>query len=142
MINHREYSAKTVKIIGIIRKIVANPVVASLLVVCLAGFLVATGSANTIWPVFGASNQLLASLTLLAITLYLMQKGCGIMVTFIPTVLMMIMSIWGLVQLVNKFIISNMVITVTSIFLIVMAVLMVILSFIVMYRNMKIRRFG
>lgn len=142
VINHREYSAKTVKIIGIIRKIVANPVVASLLVVCLAGFLVATGSANTIWPVFGASNQLLASLTLLAITLYLMQKGCGIMVTFIPTVLMMIMSIWGLVQLVNKFIISNMVITVTSIFLIVMAVLMVILSFIVMYRNMKIRRFG
>jgi carbon starvation protein len=116
--------------------------VASLLVVCLAGFLVATGSANTIWPVFGASNQLLASLTLLAITLYLMQKGCSIMVTFIPTVLMMIMSIWGLVQLVNKFIISNMVITVTSIFLIVMAVLMVILSFIVMYRNMKIRRFG
>ena len=117
----------------------SNAFVASLLVLVLAGFMVFSGSATAIWPVFGASNQLLASLTLLAVTIYLFAKKANYIIALIPTVLMIVMSIWGLVEIAVKNISTNTVLTVSSIFLIFMAALLVILSLTIVYRTVKHR---
>lgn len=63
------------------------------------GYLVA-------WPIFGASNQLLASLILLAISVWLIKCGKNPLFTVVPTVFMMIMTIWSLLNLVSPFVAS------------------------------------
>ena len=57
-----------------------------------------------LWPLFGAVNQTLAGLALIIITLYLKTKG-GMkwLVSGIPAVFMMIMTIWALVLNQGKF---------------------------------------
>lgn len=117
--------------------ITTNSAIATFIVVGLSGIMVSTGSASSIWPIFGASNQLLAALTLLAVTMYLMLKKANFWITLLPTVLMMVMSIWGLVDVVNAFWDKSRILVVSSIFLIFMASLLVILPFIIMRKNHK-----
>jgi carbon starvation protein len=54
--------------------------------------------AMTLWPVFGATNQCLAALALLAITVYLRQRG-GVryLVSGLPAAFMIVMTTWGLI---------------------------------------------
>jgi len=54
------------------------------------GYLVA-------WPIFGTSNQLLASLTLLAISIWMKKTGKNAWIAIIPTIFMLIMTMWSLV---------------------------------------------
>jgi len=54
------------------------------------------------WELFGASNQLLAALTLLGVTVWLWRTRRSLtllMVTGIPTVLMYVMSTWALLRI-------------------------------------------
>ena len=56
----------------------------------------------TFWFLFGATNQLLAALTLLGVTVWLWRTRRNRMVwlvTGIPTVLMYVMSIWALAKM-------------------------------------------
>ncbi len=126
-------------VIGVVRKFSANAFMASLLVLLLAGLMVFSGSATAIWPVFGASNQLLASLTLLAVTIYLFAKKSHYLIALIPTVLMIVMSIWGLVEIATKYFSTNAVLTVSSIFLIFMALMLVLLSLTIVIRTIRYR---
>ncbi len=60
---------------------------------------------RTFWTLFGASNQLLAALTLLGVTVWLWRTRRARwvwVVTGIPTVWMYVMSSWALVQFVVK----------------------------------------
>ena len=50
-----------------------------------------------IWAVFGAANQLMASLALLLVTLWLMSKGKNYLWTFIPFIFMFVTTIAALV---------------------------------------------
>jgi len=61
------------------------------------GYLVA-------WPIFGASNQLLASLTLLAVSVWLMKCGRNPLYTLVPMLFMMVMTVWSLFDLTSPFI--------------------------------------
>ncbi len=54
------------------------------------GYLVA-------WPIFGTSNQLLASLILLALSVWLIRTGKNAIYTIIPMVFMMVVTMWSLV---------------------------------------------
>ena len=54
------------------------------------GYLVA-------WPIFGTSNQLLASLTLLAVSVWLIRTGRNAIYTLIPMAFMMVVTLWSLV---------------------------------------------
>jgi carbon starvation protein len=62
----------------------------------------ATGASGTgalkLWPLFGATNQTLAALALIIITLYLKRRG-GLkwMVSGIPAIFMAVMTIWALI---------------------------------------------
>jgi carbon starvation protein len=49
-----------------------------------------------IWVMFGAANQLMASLALLLVTLWLMSKGKKYMWTFIPFIFMFVTTIGAL----------------------------------------------
>jgi carbon starvation protein len=57
---------------------------------------------RAIWPVFGATNQLLAGLALLVITIWLRQKGRSVVFTFIPMLFMITMTLWALVILIRS----------------------------------------
>ncbi|HCJ65893.1 MAG TPA: carbon starvation protein A, partial [Elusimicrobia bacterium] len=54
------------------------------------GYLVA-------WSIFGTSNQLLASLILLAISVWLIKTGKKAMYAILPMVFMLVMTLWSLV---------------------------------------------
>ena len=49
-----------------------------------------------LWPIFGASNQLLASLALLAVSLWLSRPGKIAWYTVIPMLLMLVTTLTGL----------------------------------------------
>ena len=82
-------------------KFMSNKYMAAAFAVITAFFLAfATGAdgkgALTLWPLFGSINQLLASLTLLAITVYLKEKGGKkYMTTLIPFIFMITITLWG-----------------------------------------------
>jgi carbon starvation protein len=59
---------------------------------------------KVIWPVFGTSNQLLAGLTLLAITLWLYRGGRRTRFVAIPMVFMFVMTCWSLVLTSRQFV--------------------------------------
>ncbi len=50
---------------------------------------------NLIWPVFGATNQILASLTLLIVSIYLMKLGRPAIYTLVPMVFIIFMAFWA-----------------------------------------------
>ncbi len=51
------------------------------------------------WTIFGTSNQLLAALTLLGLTIWLKRMRYNWWVSFIPMCFMMVMTLWSLVFL-------------------------------------------
>ncbi|MFW6170140.1 MAG: carbon starvation protein A [Planctomycetota bacterium] len=81
------------------RHFLAHAVPATLVVVAAAGTLALSGSAWDIWPVFGASNQLLAALTLLVVTLMLVRRKANFWVALIPMLFMSVITVWALFEL-------------------------------------------
>ncbi len=81
------------------RHFFAHAIPATLIVVVAAGALAFSGSAWQIWPVFGASNQMLAALTLLVVTLMLVRRKANFWIALIPMIFMGTITIWALVAL-------------------------------------------
>ena len=76
--------------------------VGTLLTVALPVYFVAfapPGSWVRFWTLFGASNQLLAALTLLAITVWLHQRRQKIAFTLIPMLFVLVTTLYALVRL-------------------------------------------
>lgn len=71
------------------------------------GYLVYTGNINSIWPLFGMSNQLLAACALIVCTTMLLRMNRGIysLCTAIPGVFMAIITFWaGYIQVTSSYI--------------------------------------
>jgi carbon starvation protein len=87
----------------------------------------ATGANGTgalkLWPLFGATNQTLASLALIIITLYLKRRGgLKYLISGIPAVFMVVMTIWALILNQVKFGAGgNMLLTVINICILFLA---------------------
>ncbi|MHC4726398.1 MAG: carbon starvation CstA family protein [Planctomycetota bacterium] len=78
-------------------------VATSFAVLTAAGLAFATGAdgkgAMVLWPLFGSANQLLAALALLLVTLYLKRKGgLKFLVTGIPCLIMLVITVWAMVK--------------------------------------------
>lgn len=83
------------------------------------------------WPLFGTSNQLLASLTLLGVSVWLWRTGKNAIITIIPMAFMLIMTLWSLTMMMVPGIkdiaggktldFQGVIMTVTSIILFVLA---------------------
>ncbi len=80
---------------------------ATLFAVVTAGILALwDGKGNgglLLWPLFGATNQLLACLALLVITVYLAKKGKPFIITLIPFIFMFIMTGWAMFHNLSKY---------------------------------------
>ena len=50
-----------------------------------------------LWPLFGATNQLLAGLAFLVITFYLWRRGISMWFHVFPLVLMLVMPMWAMI---------------------------------------------
>ncbi|WP_437186047.1 carbon starvation CstA family protein [Planctomicrobium sp. SH668] len=99
---------------------------------------------RTFWELFGASNQLLAAIALLGVTVWLWRTRQAIWVWFvtgIPMVLMSIMSIWALVLIIMKQfkggVTANPVAWI-AIFLVTLAILMIWEAIVIISRNMPL----
>ena len=84
-------------------KALQNNIVATLVAIfsCL---VLAFGATNgnypgdggmVIWPLFGASNQILASLTLLTVSIFLMKLGRPAIYTLVPMVFIIVVAFWA-----------------------------------------------
>jgi len=56
-----------------------------------------------LWPLFGASNQLLAALSLLVVTVYLARRGIPVVYTFVPFLFMVVMTGWAMIACLVKY---------------------------------------
>ncbi len=72
--------------------------------IVLTATLAFTNGYSTIWPVFGAANQLLAALTLIAATVWLVHRSRKTWYVALPAVFMAITTIVSLLQLLPRFI--------------------------------------
>jgi carbon starvation protein len=112
-----------------------NVHVGSLIALFLTLFLIWIVPFLQIWVVFGAANQLMASLALLLITLWLMEKGKNYTWTLYPFAFMFITTIaaliWKSVESFGKLagaepkvFIANLIIGLVSAFLVVAALIL------------------
>ncbi|MHC4544478.1 MAG: carbon starvation CstA family protein [Planctomycetota bacterium] len=105
-------------------RIMKNKYVAVLLVGVLAGAL-ALGNWRAIWPVFGASNQLIASLVLIVASVYLLTRNRSFLFAAVPAVIMLITTIGALVYKTYIFITAekaNILLATISVILIILAI--------------------
>ncbi|HHW17568.1 MAG TPA: carbon starvation protein A [Firmicutes bacterium] len=79
------------------QKWLSNKYVATFIAVLSAYLLAFRKGANVIWPLFGATNQLLAGLALLVVTAYLAKQKKPLQYTMVPMVFMVVMTTWGMV---------------------------------------------
>ena len=79
------------------KKLLVNPYFATAITVVLGVALGMTGYAR-IWPLFGAANQLLAALGLLAVCTWLGSIGRNNKMFYIPIVFMLVVTICSLIQ--------------------------------------------
>lgn len=77
------------------KKVLTNPLVATIITVILGIGLGLTGYAN-IWPLFGAANQLLAALGLLAVATWIGKIGRNNKMFLLPMAFMLIVTITSL----------------------------------------------
>lgn len=77
------------------RKVLANPYVATIITVVFGVGLSMTGY-SIIWPLFGAANQLLAALALLAVAVWLKNIGRNNKMFYAPMVFMLLVTLTSL----------------------------------------------
>ncbi|HEX8292896.1 MAG TPA: carbon starvation CstA family protein [Pyrinomonadaceae bacterium] len=81
----------------------AGALAATLLTIALPVYFIAFAPPNSwskFWTLFGASNQLLAALTLLTITAWLYQARRRIAYTLVPMVFVLVITLWALASMV------------------------------------------
>ena len=77
-------------------KFFANPYVATIITVVI-GIALGMGGYTVIWPLFGAANQLLAALALLAVCAWLGNAGRNNKMFYFPMVFMLVVTLTSLV---------------------------------------------
>ena len=82
------------------KKVLTNPIVATAITVVLGISLGMTGYTK-IWPLFGAANQLLAALGLIAVCTWLGEVGKNNRMFYVPMAFMLAVTICSLVQTIH-----------------------------------------
>jgi carbon starvation protein len=116
-----------------------NRFVGTTITILLSAALTFSGKTMTLWPIFGSANQLLAALALLGITVWLFATGKKHSFAFIPTVFMFLVTITALVMITYNNIIvhQNYTLAIVSLMLTILAVLLWIEAYKVMFSKEK-----
>jgi carbon starvation protein len=67
-------------------------------------FLAFTNGYKAIWPIFGSANQLLAALTLIAVTAWLVREGRRFLFTALPAAFMLVTTFASLALLLPRYV--------------------------------------
>jgi carbon starvation protein len=112
-------------------KIMKTYIFNSLLSVVLMYLLAYNNAFLALWPAFGSSNQLLASLALIAVSVWLVNRGKNALFTVIPAIFMMVTTLYSLfVLLVDKYLPKqNYTLAVFSVLLIILSLGVIGLAF-------------
>ena len=73
-----------------------NRYVSTIVPLALAGALALSGAWNKLWPVFGASNQLVAALALLVVSSWFLARGKSVRYTLLPSFFMFLTTVAAL----------------------------------------------
>ncbi|MBN2190612.1 MAG: carbon starvation protein A [Candidatus Aureabacteria bacterium] len=115
-----------------------NRYIATLITIIVSAVLIFSGGVNEMWPIFGSANQLLACLALLAVTLWMSRLSRAKWFLIWPFIFMLVVTLSSLViLLVNHFKTGNYILSVISMFLFIVAVLLVINSCRIMLKQRK-----
>ena len=110
---------------GLRWKIFENRYFSTAVVIFFAGYL-AVGNWKAIWPIFGASNQLVAALALLVVTTYLWAMKKPTKYTIYPGIFVLLTTTGALIYQVRGFIRNhNYLLAIIGVILLVLAVFMV-----------------
>lgn len=97
-----------------------------------------TNAYTAIWPIFGSANQLLAALTLTAITAWLIQKSRPFWFTAIPAIFMCLTTITSLSLLFKRYLDArNWALTIADAILLLLTVGVIIMTFRYFYNLRK-----
>jgi carbon starvation protein len=119
-------------------RFLSNRWCATLAIVVLAFFLAKSGDGAAIWPVFGSANQLMAAMTLLGITLYLLRNKLRWLFAFVPMLFMLVVSVWALVKLIfDRSKDGNWMLVCVGLFLLVMSLLLAIFAGHILLKSKK-----
>ena len=115
------------------RRILVNPIFATAVTVVLGIALGMTGYAK-IWPLFGAANQLLAALGLIAVCAWLGNVGRNNKMFFIPMCFMLVVTVVSLIQtIIDKVTaggdIWNYIQALIAVLLVVLAIVLAVIAF-------------
>ena len=121
-------------------RVCSNTWVATVLTLLL-GFALAFGGYNNIWPLFGASNQLLGGMTMIALAVFCKCTGRKGWMLYVPVAFLLLSTFTSLVQsiigCVNALAASGAAVIATSGLQLVFAILIVILGVFVAYHCLK-----
>lgn len=107
-----------------------NRIVNSLLVVTGALGLTLSNAYLKIWPIFGAANQLLAALTLIAVSAWLAQKAKSYWFAAIPAAFMIVTTVTALMFLLGRYArMGSIALVATDVLLLVLAGGVVVMTF-------------
>lgn len=128
----------TVETAGPYVKPLANRYLATLIVVLAAYALAATGSVWSLWKMFGASNQLVAALAMLVVTIYLLKKKRPTIFTLAPAIFMLVTTCGALIWQGYGYLTAeepNYTLAVASLVLLALAIFVGINGFVALSRN-------
>jgi carbon starvation protein len=108
-------------------KLGRNRYIGTLITVIFSALLAFSGTSEVLWPLFGSANQLLASVVLLAITVWLAELGKGYRFVQIPMLFMFAVTLTALGTLIYKNIVTgNIPLLILGILLFVVAVILIL----------------
>lgn len=121
-------------------KVFSSTWVATVLTLAL-GFALAFGGYNNIWPLFGASNQLLGGMTMITLAVFCKCTGRKGFMLYVPVAFLLACTFTSLVQSIiscaNALAAGGMAVIATSGLQLVFAILIVILGIFVAYNCLK-----
>jgi len=116
-----------------------NRFVATAVTVAAGVALTFSGQTRSIWPVFGSANQLLAGLTLLTITVWLVKLKKSFIFTLIPMLFMFSFTLTALIMLFynNVFEHQHYALAILSLILFILAIVLVVKSYPILANGRK-----
>jgi carbon starvation protein len=104
-----------------------NRFIGTSVTVLFSGFLAFSGTSDTLWPLFGSANQLLAAMVLLAIAVWLAEMKKNTLFVKIPMIFMFCVTLMALGNLIYKNAsVRNVPLLFISLLLFVLAVVLIV----------------
>jgi carbon starvation protein len=110
---------------------IKNKYISTLIILIAASMLAISGKWNKIWPAFGASNQLVAALTLLVISSWLLSRKKTFIFAIVPALIMLVTTVAALLVGVVHYARS------ADFLLLIISLLLVILALTLSYEALK-----